>query len=305
MKETILITGGHGLIAQKLEKRLDKNYIVRVLTRNKKQENEFEWNVEKGIIDERSLIGVDHIIHLAGAGVADRRWTKKRKQEIISSRVNSAKLILDSLQKNNLKINSFISASAVGFYGTETTEKIYTEKDNKGSDFLSNVVFLWEHAADEFLKKNVAKRVVKLRTGVVLSDKGGALTKMKMPINYYIGAILGSGKQYMPWIHIDDISSMYEFAIKNSKISGVYNAVAPTSSTNKELTKEIAKVLKKPLLLPNIPNLVVKLIFGESADILLNGSRVSSNKIIREGFHFEHPNLRPALRNLLEKKTSN
>jgi uncharacterized protein (TIGR01777 family) len=301
MKETILITGGHGLIAQKLVKKLDKDYVVRLLTRNKKQENEFEWNVEKGIIDEKSLIGVNHIIHLAGASVAEKRWTKKRKQEIISSRVNSAKLILNSLKKNNLKINSFISASAVGFYGTETTEKIYTEKDNKGSDFLSNVVFLWEHAADQFLKQNIAKRVVKLRTGVVLSDKGGALAKMKKPINYYVGAILGSGKQYMPWIHIDDICSIYEFAVTSAKVRGVYNAAAPTSSSNEELTKEIAKILKKPLLLPNIPSFVIELIFGEAATILLKGSRVSSNKIIHEGFHFKHPNLRPALKNLLEK----
>lgn len=301
MKETILITGGHGLIAQKLAKKLDKDYVVRLLTRNKKQENEFEWNVEKGIIDEKSLIGVDHIIHLAGASVAEKRWTKKRKQEIISSRVNSAKLILNSLKKNNLKINSFISASAVGFYGTETTEKIYTEKNNKGSDFLSNVVFLWEHAADQFLKQNIAKRVVKLRTGVVLSDKGGALAKMKKPISCYVGAVLGSGKQYMPWIHIDDICSIYEFAVTNAKVRGIYNAASPMPTTNQELTETIANVLKKPLLFPNIPSTIIKFIFGEAADILLEGSRVSANKIINEGFDFRYPNLRSALENLLKR----
>lgn len=301
MKETILITGGHGLIAQKLVKKLEKDYVVRLLTRAKKQENEFEWDIEKGIIDEKALIGVHHIIHLAGANVAEKRWTKTRKQEIISSRVNSAKLILNSLKKNNLKINSFISASAVGFYGTETTEKIYTEKDNKGSDFLSNVVFLWEHAADQFLKQNVAKRVVKLRTGVVLSDKGGALTKLKTPINYYVGAILGNGKQYIPWIHIDDICSIYEFAIKNSKVKGVYNATSPIHTTNGELTKSIASILEKPLLFPHIPSSIIKLIFGESAIILLEGSRVSSNKIVSQGFRFKHPQLKLALENLLKK----
>lgn len=301
MKETILITGGHGLIAQKLVKKLEKDYVVRLLTRAKKQENEFEWDIEKGIIDEKALIGVHHIIHLAGANVAEKRWTKTRKQEIISSRVNSAKLILNSLKKNNLKINSFISASAVGFYGTETTEKIYTEKDNKGTDFLSNVVFLWEHMADQFLKQNIAKRVVKLRTGVVLSDKGGALIKMKTPIKYYIGAALGSGKQYMPWIHIEDICAMYEFAINNSKVKGVYNAASPTHTTNRELTKSIAYVLKKPLFFPNIPSSIIKLIFGEAAVILLEGSRVSSHKITNEGFDFKYPELRLALENLLKK----
>lgn len=301
MKETILITGGHGLIAQKLAKRLDKNYIVRVLTRKKKQENEFEWDIEKGIIDKKALIGVHHIIHLAGANVGEKRWTKKRKLEIISSRVDSAKLLLETLKKNNLKINSFISASAVGFYGTETTEKIYTEKDHKGTDFLSNVVFLWEHIADQFLKQNIAERVVKLRTGVVLSDTGGALTKMKAPINNYLGAALGSGKQYMPWIHIEDICSMYEFAIKNSKVKGVYNAASPTHTTNQELTKIMADVLKKPLLFPNIPSSIIKFIFGEAAAILLEGSRVSSNKITNEGFDFKYPELQLALENLLKK----
>lgn len=301
MKETILITGGHGLIAQKLAKKLDKNYVIRLLTRNKKQENEFEWDIEKGVIDENSLIGVHHIIHLAGANVAERCWTKKRKQEIISSRVDSAKLLLETLKKNDLKINSFISASAVGYYGTETTEKIYTEKDNKGTDFLSNVVFLWEHIADQFLKQNIAKRVVKLRTGVVLSNKGGALSKMKTPIEYYIGAILGSGKQYVPWIHIEDICSMYEFAVNNSKVKGVYNAASPKHTTNQELTKTIANVLKKPLLFPNIPSSIIKIIFGEAAVILLEGSRVSSNKIIKDGFDFRYPNLTSALENLLKK----
>lgn len=301
MKETILITGGHGLIAQKLAKKLDKNYNVRLLTRNKRQENEFKWDIEKGIIDEKALIGVHHIIHLAGANVAEKRWTKKRKLEIISSRVNSAKILLNALEKNNIKISSFISASAVGFYGTETTEKIYTEKDHKGTDFLSNVVFLWEHMADQFLKQKIAERVVKLRTGVVLSGNGGALTKMMAPINYYIGAVLGSGKQYMPWIHIEDICAMYEFAINNSKVKGVYNAASPTPTTNQELTRKIANILKKPLLFPNIPSFIIKLIFGESAVILLEGSRVSANKITNEGFDFNYPDLQSALANLLVK----
>lgn len=301
MKEIILITGGHGLIAQKLAEKLGKNYVIRLLTRKKKGENDFEWDVEKGVIDEKSLIGIHHIIHLAGANVAEKHWTEKRKLEIISSRVDSAKLLLNALKKNNIKISSFISASAVGFYGAETTEKIYTEEDNKGTDFLSNVVFQWEQIADQFLKQNIADRVVKLRTGVVLSARGGALTKMKTPIEYGVGAALGSGKQYMPWIHIDDICSMYEFTINNSKVNGVYNAAAPIHTTNQELTKLIAAILKKPLILPNIPSFIIKIIFGEASMILLKGSRVSSDKIVNEGFVFKYPDLKLALKNLLEE----
>ncbi len=302
MKETILITGGHGLIAGRLAEKLNKNYEIRFLTRNKQKQNDFEWDVEKGTIELESLIGIHHIIHLSGANIAEKRWTKKRKMEIISSRVDTAKLLLETLKRDKIKIQSFISASAVGFYGSDTTQKVYTEEDHKGMDFLSNVVFLWEQIADRFCKENIAERVVKLRAGVVLSEEGGALPKIQMPIEYYLGAALGSGKQYMPWIHIDDLCAIYEFAIKNSNIRGVYNAASPMHTTNQELTKAIADVLKKPILFPNIPSFIIKLIFGETSSILLGGSRVSVDKIKKDGFVFTYPDLKLALKNLLLKK---
>ncbi|MCJ7932172.1 MAG: TIGR01777 family oxidoreductase [Chryseobacterium sp.] len=206
------------------------------------------------------------------------------------------------LYRKNSKLKSFVSASGINFYGTQTTEKIYTENDLPGNDFLSEVVILWEKAADSFLEQNLTERVVKIRTAVVLSEKEGALKKMIPPIQYYIGSPLGSGKQYMPWIHINDICSIYELALKNSSIHGSYNAVSPQHVTNRELTRQIAKVLKKPLFMPNVPAFMLKLIFGELANAILEGSRASSEKIRKTGFQFEFADLNKALDNLLKKE---
>ncbi|UOV00129.1 DUF1731 domain-containing protein [Chryseobacterium daecheongense] len=195
-----------------------------------------------------------------------------------------------------------MSASGVNVYGTETTEKIYTEEDEPGNDFLSEVVVLWEQSADQFLKENAAERVVKIRTAVVLSEKDGALKKMLPPIQYGVGSPLGSGKQYIPWIHVKDICSIYEFALENPAVSGAYNASSPQHTTNENLTKNIAKVLNKPLFMPNVPAFVLYLMFGELADALLKGSRVSSQKIQDAGFTFEYPDLQGALQDLLKKK---
>ncbi|MCW1961819.1 TIGR01777 family oxidoreductase [Chryseobacterium viscerum] len=301
MKEVVLITGASGMIAKELVKKIDKEYEIRFLTRKKKYDNEYEWDIRKGNIDEAALENVSHIIHLAGANISEKRWTPERKRELISSRVDSAELLQTALRKNKIKLKSFISASGINFYGTETSEKLYTESDSPGNDFLSEVVVLWERAADDFKDKNLAERVVKIRTAVVLSEKDGALKKMIPPIQYYIGSPLGSGKQYMPWIHLEDICSIYEFALKNSTMEGAYNAVSPQHTTNKDLTKKIAKVLGKPLFMPNVPGFVLKLIFGELATAILEGSRASSQKIQDAGFHFKFPDLDEALKNLLQK----
>lgn len=301
MKEIVLITGASGAIAKALSKKIEKDFAVRFLTRKKKAENEFEWNLENNTIDERAFENISHIIHLAGANISEKRWTEDRKKELISSRVDSAKLILNTLKKKNLKLRSFISASGINFYGTKTTDKIFIENDAPGNDFLSEVVMVWEKAADEFKRQNVAERVVKVRTAVVLSKNEGALAKMMTPIQFGVGSPLGSGKQYMPWIHIDDICSIYEFALKNPEIEGSYNASAPQHTTNENLTKLIAKVLNKPLFMPNVPSFILKLIFGELADALLEGSRASSEKIMKVGFEFQFPDLKMALEDLLKK----
>lgn len=301
MKEIVLITGASGLIARELSEILKKNYIVRFLTRKKKHENEFEWNINEKTIDEKALEGISHIIHLAGANISEKRWTDERKKELISSRVDSADLLLQTLRKKNIRLKSFISASGINYYGTKTTDNIFNENDAPGNDFLSEVVVLWERAADQFKEKHLAERVVKIRTAVVLSDKEGALKKMLPTIKMGIGSALGSGKQYMPWIHIKDICSIYEFALQNSSVDGAFNAVAPQHTTNKNLTEKIAEVLNKPLFMPNVPAFVLKFIFGELADALLEGSRASADKIQKVGFHFEFPDLKIALENLLKK----
>lgn len=301
MKEIVLITGASGTIARVLSKKLENQYSIRFLTRKKEAENEFEWDLENQIVDENAFENVSHIIHLAGANISEKRWTEDRKKELISSRVDSAKLILNTLKKKNLKLKSFISASGINFYGTKTTDKIFTENDAPGNDFLSEVVVVWEKAADEFKEQNISERVVKIRTAVVLSKNEGALAKMMTPIQFGIGSPLGSGKQYMPWIHIDDICSIYEFALKNPEVEGSYNASAPQHTTNENLTKLIAKVLNKPLFIPNVPTFILKLIFGELADALLEGSRATSEKIEKAGFEFQFPDLKMALEDLLKK----
>lgn len=300
MKEIVLITGANGLVAQELSKKLEKEYTVRFLTRQKKRANDYEWNIKEGTIDESVFDNISHVIHLAGANISEKRWTDERKKELISSRVDSADLILKTLQKKNIKLKSFISASGINYYGTETTEKIFTENDSPGNDFLSEVVVLWEKAADDFKEQNIAERVVKIRTAVVLSEKEGALKKMIPTIKMGIGSPLGSGKQYMPWIHIKDICSIYEFALKNSEFEGAFNATSPEHTTNENLTKKIAEVLKKPLIMPNVPSFVLKLLFGELSVAVLEGSRASSEKIQKAGFQFEFPDLKIALEDLLK-----
>lgn len=299
-KDVVLITGANGLVAKHLAQKLRNEFEIRLLTRKKSAENEFEWNVTQKKIDDRAFENVKHIIHLAGAGIADKRWSAQRKKEIISSRVDSAKLLLEATKRNQIQLKTYISASGVGAYGQVTTDEIFTEKSPFGNDFLAEVVNLWEQSADEFQKESLAQRVVKLRFGMVLSEKG-ALEKMKLPIQLYVGSNLGSGKQIVPWIHIDDLVNMIEFSIKNSQINGVYNAVSPTFSTHDDLMRTLAKTMKKPFFMPNVPTFMMKLIMGESAVLVLEGSRVSADKIQQAGFEFQYEDLEKALKSLVIK----
>ncbi|MBX2986054.1 MAG: TIGR01777 family oxidoreductase [Bacteroidia bacterium] len=301
MKEIVLITGAHGVIAQELSQRLSNAFEVRLLSRFPEQKNEFKWNIDKHFIDDNALKDISHIVHLAGANVLEKKWTEARRSEIVSSRVKSADMLLRLLQNQNQHIKTFVTASAIGFYGNETSERIFVEDDVKGTGFLSDVVLRWEQAADAFADEGIAQRVVKLRTGIVLSAQGGALPKMGGFVKRYIGAAFGSGKQYMPWIHVDDICAIYEFVLRNTMANGVFNAVAPHQLTNAEFMKVLAEVLKKPLIMPNIPSFVLKSILKESASALLEGTRVSPQKIINAGFEFAYPNLKPALDNLLSE----
>jgi len=293
--ETILITGGTGLVGQKLTDLLTKNgFKVNILTRSPEKKNEFKWDINKKYIDDKAFKNATYIIHLAGAGIADERWSDKRKKVIIDSRVESTNLLLNKVKELNIPLKKFISASATGFYGAITVDKIFTEKDASADDFLGTVCQKWEDAAHEFEQINIPVAI--LRTGIVLSEKGGALEKMRTPII----SPLGSGKQYIPWIHINDLCEMYLFAIKEESFIGAFNAVAHDSHTSKTFSKTLAKSVGRFFLPIGVPGFLMKLIFGEMAKILLEGSRVSSEKALKTDFEFQFLNLKSALNNLFK-----
>ncbi|MDB2384994.1 TIGR01777 family oxidoreductase [Polaribacter sp.] len=288
----ILITGGTGLVGKRLTTLLlEKQHDVVILSRNPKKKNEYKWDISKNYIDEDAFINVDYIIHLAGAGVANKRWTDKRKQLIIDSRVQTANLLFKKIKENQIDLKGFISASGSNYYGAKTSEKIYTEDDNSGNDFLGKVCVAWENAALQFEQLGIPVTI--LRTGVVLSQKGGALQKMITPVI----SPLGSGEQYMPWIHIDDLCEMYAHCVTQN-CADIYNAVAPDFNTNKEFSKKLAKAVKRPFLPIKVPAFILKIILGELAVILLEGSRLSSKKIEKKGYVFQFNSLEKALANL-------
>jgi uncharacterized protein (TIGR01777 family) len=295
----ILITGASGLIGTRLtEMLLQEGHEVAHLGRSKKngQVPSFVWDVEKELVDDEAFRGVDSVVHLAGAGIADKRWTEKRKREILESRTKSTALLAKGLEKNQ-NVKAVVSASAIGFYGFNEGDIEFTEENKPGQDFLAGVVDAWERAIDKIQNK----RIVKLRTGIVLSEKDGALKKMMTPIKFGVGAPLGTGTQYISWIHIDDLCRMFMKAIEENAMQGAYNATAPYAVTNEELTKAIAKTLKKPLWLPAVPEFILKIILGELSDAVLKGSKVSSRKIQQAGFQFQFPDLYQALESLLKK----
>lgn len=281
------------MVGTQLVKMLSKhNHEVVILSRNPKNKNEFKWDISSNFIDEKALLKTEYIIHLAGAGIADKRWTDERKQTIIDSRVKTANLLFDKINELNIDLKGFISASGIGYYGAVTSDKIFKETDKPGTDFLADVCVKWENAALQFKKNKIPVSI--LRTGIVLSKKGGALDKMRTPII----SPLGSGKQYMPWIHLEDLCTMYTHAVEEN-INGIYNAVAPEHHTSKTFSKALAKSIKKPYLAFGVPSFLLKILFGKMAIILLEGSRISSKKIEKNGgYSFRFSKLNEALREL-------
>ncbi|MFN3917230.1 MAG: TIGR01777 family oxidoreductase [Flavobacteriales bacterium] len=289
----IVITGQSGLIGKHLTKLLQgKGYEVCGLSRTQRGENQFFWDIAKMQLDANALKDASVIIHLAGAGIAEKRWSEARKKDIIESRVKSAELLYQSVKNESIQLEAFISASGINYYGTTTSAAIFTETDGPGNDFAAKCCVAWEEAVDKFAE---ITRVVKLRTGVVLAKNGGALKKMIPPVKMGIGSPLGTGRQYVPWIHIDDVCQMYLWAIENTNVTGAYNAISPEHTTNKELMHQIAKALKKPFFFPAVPAFVIKLLFGKMGNLVLEGSRASADKVLREGFVFRFPELSKAL----------
>ena len=292
--KNILITGGSGLIGRKITRFLETNeYQVAWLSRSPSQNDQksFGWDIGNRSIDRDAIKWADGIIHLAGEGVAEERWTKKRKKEILESRTWSTRLLFDSISQE--KVNRpkfFISASGINYYGSDTGDHWKEENAEPGKDFLSRVVVDWEN---EVMKiSSLGVRTVILRTGIVLDRSGGALKEIMAPP---IAAALGNGMQWMSWIHIDDLVRMYAYVIDNFSMKGVYNAVAPNPATNKELTKVAAKKAGKLFLEIGVPGFVLHLVLGELAKIVLGGIRVSSQKIKSTGFKFKYKSVDSAL----------
>lgn len=299
----VLITGGSGLIGSALSAALRANgNEVRHLGRRPGERNgirTYGWDVAGGTMDRSALHGVDHIVHLAGAGIADKRWTPARVQELIDSRALSALLLLRTAQELRVLPKSFVSAAGINYYGAVTSSHIFTELDGAGNDTIGRISLEWEAAVDQW---SAVCRVVKLRTPVVLAAHGGALPKLMAPVKWGLGAALGSGRQWMPWVHLRDLVECYQRALFEETFFGAYNVCAPEDVTNATLMRGVARVLGRPFFLPPVPGFMLKLALGELSSILLEGSRASNERLLRTGFRFQHPKLEGALHDLLGKR---
>ena len=297
----ILITGGSGLIGSVLVQQLEKaQHEVRILSRSKSNdENSFVWDVKNGEIDEKVFQNLDGIIHLAGASIGER-WTDEYKKELYSSRIDTANLLLKTCEKLEKKLKFFISASGVNYYGTFTSNQILTEKDGiVHQDFLAQLSADWEIAAYKFSK--IADRIVCVRTAMVLAKDGGSFPMLKKLIDYNLGSPVGSGKQWMNWIHRKDLVNMYQYFVENEKTKGNYNAVADEVVQNRTFLKKLAQKSGKFFLPIAVPGFVLKLALGEMSSIILEGTRASNAKIKAEGFGFKCSNMNETLENLTRK----
>ena len=295
-EKTILITGGSGLIGKYLTKQLQSNgYKVRWLVRRPTNGpvEMFRWSTDENFIDPKAFEGTNCIIHLAGENVGAARWTNKRKKAILDSRVKTSELLIQHIKASGARIETFIAASAIGIYGGDTNEVPKSESSENGKDFLAMVTHEWEKSLEPM--HELVDRMITFRIGVVLSKKGGALLKLMLPIKFFVGSPLGTGKQMISWIHIEDLIRMFLFAVENENLSGTFNAVAPAPVSNAALTKALAKNLKRPLLLPNVPAFVLRLVLGELSEMVLFGSKVSCEKILKAGFEFSYPDVESAL----------
>jgi uncharacterized protein (TIGR01777 family) len=302
---TVLITGGTGMIGTAVTKELaGLGYRIIILTRdpmrfrNTDQIRYAGWDPSVQTIDVGAVQDADYIIHLAGANVAEGRWTKKRKEEIVDSRVESGQLLVKAMSENTNHIKAVISSSAIGYYGPDPeipNARPFKETDPPYHDFLSSVVKKWEAAIA--LVKQQNKRLVILRTGIVLSNEGGAYTEFKKPLRFGVAAVLGSGRQVVSWIHIKDLVRMYIRAIENESMDGIYNAVAPGPVTNRQLVLSIAR--QKSNYLPvHVPSFILKTMLGEMSIEVLKSATVSSAKIQDEGFVFQYANVEAAVKQL-------
>ncbi len=302
MAKNVLLTGGSGFIGSYLTKVLiDNGFSVSVLSRSDRKNTDlitfYKWDLQHNYIDEEAVLKADYIVHLAGEGIVEKSWTTKRKKALLESRIQPIDLIYAVLKKNNKLLDAFISASAVGIYGAVTNEEICTEESPAENDFLGITCQKWEAASDKITSLGI--RTVKIRTGIVLGKKDGFLKKLSPGFKAGFGTILGTGKQYLPWIHVEDLCNIYLKAIQDEQINGVYNATVLDNTSNETLSKTLANLYGYTIWLPKIPAFVLRLFLGEMSQVVLNGQRVSSEKIKQRGFKFRFKNLEAALSDCL------
>lgn len=305
--QTVLITGGTGMVGKALSKQLvNKGYKVIILSREispaktgtpNSNIHFAKWDVEKQEMDIEALQQADHIIHLAGAGVMEKKWTDRYKKEIVSSRVDSAKLIVDSVTENANKVKTVICASAIGWY--PQGEQLHTEDEPADDSFLGETCRLWEESIAPVTALN--KRLVKFRIGIVLSKEGGALKEFIKPLQSGVAAILGNGRQFISWIHIDDLCRLFLFAIENEGLDGVYNAVAPEPVSNRTLTLTLAKKRNRFYIPVHVPIFILKLMLGDRSIEILKSAAVSCKKILAAGFKFQYRDIESALEEIVKK----
>lgn len=303
--DTVIITGGTGLIGTALTRLLlERGYKVIILTRRPDKRSNGDvayahWNVETQTIDKEAIQQADYIVHLAGANVGEKRWTAARKQEIIDSRTKSSELIFTALKNFPNKVKKVISASATGFYG-EYSDHIFTETDPPATDYLATTTQAWEHSISKVTELD--KKLVIFRTGIVLSQDGGALKEFYKPLRFGFATILGSGEQFVPWIHIHDIVRLYFNAIVNDRLEGIYNAVAPNPVTNRELILSMARMAKgKSFMTTYVPSFALKLALGEMSVEVLKSVKASADKIQRTGFQYSYPTINEAMEQLFSR----
>jgi uncharacterized protein (TIGR01777 family) len=306
---TILITGGTGLIGTALSKFLTaRQHQVIILSRHPRSAasnvSYAGWNPAKGTIDAEAIQWADYIINLAGAGVADKRWSKKRKEEIVNSRVQSGALLAKALQETPNRVKAVISISGIGWYGDDKKRKagkpFFTEEDPADGEYLGQTCVQWEEAIQPVTALN--KRLVIFRCGLALSAEGGAFTEFKKPVRWGLATIFGSGRQIYSWIHIEDLCRMFLYAIENERMQGIYNATGPQPCTNKNFILTLARKMKGRFFIPvYVPSFVLKIMLGELSVEILKSTSVSCEKISKTGFQFLYPSLEVAIDDLVKK----
>ncbi len=299
MSGKILITGGSGLIGTALiPKLIDRGYQVFLLSRSPRKSdlyNSYQWDPEMGTIDEEALKDIDYILHLAGAGIADKPWTQKRKKEIIDSRAESIRLLYKVLKHNHHPIKACISSGGIGYYG-DRGDVILQEDSSPGKEFLSKSCMEWEKAV--FEGESLGIRIAQIRLGMVLSRKGGGLKPLEKLSSFSLGSPIGSGKQWISWIHIEDVCQIFINALENLEIKGIYNGVSPNPVSNKDFTSSLNKTMHKLRFMPRIPSIIIKAILGDMSAIILDSTRVSNAKIASSAFEFKFKTIDSAFNDL-------